>query len=140
MPPPSPQAAHSGNTPPVAAAGQDGTSQPDPLPPTPHHEGKKFLKGVAISVWQNSPDSGASQWTHFARRQHARTCAGGEAGRLLRTLLGGGKGPGNGGDPDYCISHHSDFWSRWECGNGGVGTRTFLNTMLVEYAAAVSQR
>lgn len=28
-----------------------------------------FLKGIGISVWQNSPDMDASNWTEFARKK-----------------------------------------------------------------------
>lgn len=30
--------------------------------------GSLFLRGVALSVWQNSPDHGASQWSRWLQR------------------------------------------------------------------------
>ena len=50
---------------------------------TPGASQGRFLKGAAISIWQNSPDAGSSQWSRFAQRSH-----GGLLGRLARGLQG----------------------------------------------------
>ncbi|GLC50285.1 hypothetical protein PLESTB_000362600 [Pleodorina starrii] len=55
---------------------------------------RRFLKGAAISVWQNSPDE-ASQWTAFARRPH----------NLLERLRGKSK--------QHAIDTSPDFWNRY---------------------------
>lgn len=63
---------------------------------------RRFLKGAAISVWQNSPDE-ASQWTAFARRPH----------NLYERILGKSK--------QMCIDSFPDFWNRYA--NRGLLTR-----------------
>ncbi|GLI65460.1 hypothetical protein VaNZ11_008810, partial [Volvox africanus] len=55
---------------------------------------RRFLKGAAISVWQNAPDE-ASQWTAFARRPHS----------LLERLRGKNK--------QLAIDTSPDFWNRY---------------------------
>ncbi|GIM00686.1 hypothetical protein Vretimale_5626 [Volvox reticuliferus] len=55
---------------------------------------RRFLKGAAISVWQNAPDE-ASQWTAFARRPRS----------LLERLRGKNK--------QLAIDTSPDFWNRY---------------------------
>ncbi|KAG2486953.1 hypothetical protein HYH03_014450 [Edaphochlamys debaryana] len=56
----------------------------------------RFLKGCAISVWQNSPDT-ASQWTQFALKPHS----------MLERVAGK--------NPQMRIDKGSpDFWQRYE--------------------------
>lgn len=67
----------------ASSPGQDAIHKP----PTE----QRFLKGVSISVWQNSPDPDSSNWTHFMRRKNYF------------------------GQKDRIDKFHetNDFWNRW---------------------------
>ncbi|KXZ56250.1 hypothetical protein GPECTOR_1g218 [Gonium pectorale] len=57
-------------------------------------KGSKFLKGCAISVWQNSPDE-QSQWSAFAKKPH----------NVLERIRGK--------SPQLKIDKSPDFWNRY---------------------------
>ena len=77
----------------------DPAGPPPPAPDPPGDLESRFLKGVAISTWQNSGD-GASNWTAFAERT---TCCG-----LRGTVEDGNAGK------------FPNFWDRWVARRAGA--------------------
>lgn len=57
----------------------------------------RFQKGVAISVWQNSGDSGDSNWTRYTKQCWPLSSMGWSAIRGLHN-----------------IDNNTDFWNRHE--------------------------
>lgn len=72
---------------------------------TPTPPGERFLKGVAISVWQNAPCQ-TSQWTNFAKRFTLEAAT-------RRLLHGWSKD-----HPDYNLDISPDFWNRCDAVGG----------------------